>query len=153
MLFFLFIIIYCPIVAGRLHSVKFPTQRTGSCSMASDFLGLICTEAGRAQPASGLFVRSLPGAPVNLPPDTSFQAPNTDSSRGDTPRQSHAAPGKSSPYQRWICILCHFFLLTMFIVFPAGSVGMFFPRATMGSRRTNLVKSLSPGAAGLPVAS
>lgn len=67
MLFFLFIIIYCPIVAGRLHSVKFPTQRTGSCSMASDFLGLICTEAGRDQPASGLFVRSLPRAPVNLP--------------------------------------------------------------------------------------
>lgn len=153
MLFFLFIIIYCPIVAGRLHSVKFPTQRTGSSSMASDFLGLIFTEAGRDQPTSGLFVRSLPRAPVNLPPDTSFQAPQRRQQPRDPPRQSHAAPGKSSPYQRWICILCHFFILTMFIVFPAGSVGMFFPRATMGNHRTNLAKSLSPRAAGLPVAS
>lgn len=31
-LFFLFIRIYCPIVAGRLHSAKFPTPSTGSCS-------------------------------------------------------------------------------------------------------------------------
>lgn len=94
MLFFLFIIIYCPIVAGRLHSVQFPTQRTGSGSMASDFLGLIFTEAGRDQPTSGLFVRSLPWAPVNLPPDTSFQAPNTDSSEVTLPGSPTQPLGK-----------------------------------------------------------
>lgn len=60
MLFFLFIIIYCPIVAGRLPSVKFPTQRTGNCSTASDFLGLIFTETGRDLPTSGSFVPRLP---------------------------------------------------------------------------------------------
>lgn len=61
MLFFLFIIIYCPIVAGRLHSVKFPTQRTGNCSMASDFLGLIFTEAGGTCPLLALCAESAPG--------------------------------------------------------------------------------------------
>lgn len=152
MLFFLFIIRYCPIVAGRLHSVRFPTQRTGNRSMASDFLRLIFTEAGRDLPTSGPFVLRLHKGPSNPPVWTLPSRPQCrQQSPQALPPQSHAAPGKSSPYHRWM--LCHFFLLTMFIVFRACSVGMFFSRATMGNRGTTLVKSHSPGAPGLPVAS
>ena len=124
---------------GRLHSVEFPTQRTGNCSTASDFLGLIFTEAGRALPTSGSFVQSLPWP---RPPPWGHFLPGTqrtDGLLGSVPR----SPWEKLPYQ--LRLLCHFFLHTMFIVFRARSVGMFFSRATMGNRRTNLVKSLSLG--------
>lgn len=91
MLFFLFIIIYCPIVAGRLHSVKFPTQRTGNCSTASDFLGLIFR--GREGPAHFWALCAEPAGAPKLPWGHFLPG---------TPRQtaswapSHAAPGKSS---------------------------------------------------------
>lgn len=99
MLFFLFIIIYCLIVAGRLHSVKFPTQRTGSYSMASDFLGLIFTEAGRALPTSGLFVRSPSGPPAHR--QRGHFLPGTQSRRQpQAPRRSPTQPLGKAPLIR-----------------------------------------------------
>jgi hypothetical protein len=132
------------IVAGRLHWLKFPTHWTGNCSMASDFLRLICKRQRGTCPLPSSLCWAYPRAPCKRPVDTSFQAPVW------WPPAPPAAVLSCSPGNRSLSVpmLCHFFLHTVFIVFRAGSVRMCFISPTMGSRRATLVKSHRPGASG-----
>lgn len=138
MLFFLFMIIYCPIVVAVCTQLNFPHSGQETAPRPQTSLDWFSQRQGGTCPLLGPLCRACLG-PDHHPGDTSFQAPSADGLLGSVPR----SPWEKLPYQ--LRMLCHFFLHAMFIVFRARSVGMFFSRATMGNRRTNLVKSLSLG--------
>ena len=125
MLFFLFVIIYCPIVVTVCTQLNFPHSGQEAARPQTS-LDWFSQRRGGTCPLLGPLCRACLG-PDHHPGDTSFQAPSADGLLGSVP----CSPWEKLPYQ--LRILCHFFLHTMFIVFRARSVGMFFSRATMGS--------------------
>lgn len=151
MLFFLFIIIYCPIVAGVCTQLNFPHSGQETAPWHQTSLDWFSQGQGGTCPLLALCVQ--PASGPSKPPMWTLPSRHPVQTAAWGP--SHSSP--TQPLGKAPLISAEYYVISFYLrcllSFEPALWEMFFSKATIGNHRTNLVKSLSPGASGLPVAS
>lgn len=149
-LFFLFIIIYCPIVAAVCTQLNFPHSGQETAPWHQTSLDWFSQRQGGTCPLLALCVEAASGP--SKPPMRTLPSRHPVQTAAWGP--SHGSP--TQPLGKAPLISAEYYVISFYLhVYCLSSqlCGNILWRATMGNHRTNLVKSLSPGASGLPVAS